>query len=96
MLLIFLSARVMGYINKLHPQTHKNLYSIIEQVVAKAIPLWNQTLTPLKAPHHVSLRVQMKGYGYKVFDDCEDGDVSKSPAPEFDEDHEDYLNRWHD
>lgn len=84
----------MSYINNLNPQTHKNLYSIIEQVVAKAIPLWNLTLTPLKATHLVPLRVQMKGLGYEDRD--EDGNRLPSPRQDSDEENDDYDDRWED
>lgn len=39
--------RFASYINNLHPYENKELYSIIEEVVQSAIPLWNLTLTPL-------------------------------------------------
>lgn len=41
-------SRFTSYINNLHPQRYQKLYSIIEEVVTAAIPLWNRTLTPLK------------------------------------------------
>ncbi len=37
--------RITSYINNLHPQHHKDLYSIIEQIIDCSIPLWNITLT---------------------------------------------------
>lgn len=40
-------ARITSYINNLHPQTHKNLYGIIENIITASIPLWNSTLAPL-------------------------------------------------
>ena len=42
--------RIVSYINNLHPQNHELLYAIIEEVITCSIPLWNMTLTPLKAP----------------------------------------------
>ena len=39
--------RITSYINNLHPTTHKNLYGIIEKIIAASIPLWNSTLAPL-------------------------------------------------
>lgn len=39
---------IVSYINNLHPQRHANLYSIIENIIGKVIPLWNQTLSPLR------------------------------------------------
>ncbi|KAF8330212.1 hypothetical protein F5887DRAFT_97981 [Amanita rubescens] len=38
-------ARITSYINNLRPQYHKDLYSIIEQIIDCSIPLWNITLT---------------------------------------------------
>lgn len=39
---------ITSYINNLHPDDHKELYSIIEQVLTRTIPLWNATLGPLE------------------------------------------------
>ena len=39
------SFRALSYINNLHPKTHRELYFVIEQIIAKAIPLWNETMT---------------------------------------------------
>jgi hypothetical protein len=40
--------RFTSYINNLHPINNKHLYSVIEKIIDKTIPLWNRTLTPLK------------------------------------------------
>lgn len=40
--------RIQTYINNLHPHTHCELYSVIEDVIAAALPLWNQTLAPFR------------------------------------------------
>lgn len=37
------SVRITSYINNLHP-SHKDLYNIIETVISKSIPLWNEVL----------------------------------------------------
>lgn len=58
-------SRTLSYINNLHPMKHKELYSVIEQVVAKAIPLWNQTLTRVNAPCSLPPRVQLDGDGFE-------------------------------
>ncbi|KAF2135272.1 uncharacterized protein K452DRAFT_260906 [Aplosporella prunicola CBS 121167] len=39
--------KITSYINNLHPVEHKNLYSVIEKVMAKAIPLWSCTMEGL-------------------------------------------------
>jgi Protein of unknown function (DUF4246) len=35
---------ICSYINNLHPEQHKDLYSVIEDVIAACVPLWNETL----------------------------------------------------
>lgn len=37
--------RIASYINNLHPTGNESLYTAIEQVIAKAIPMWSETLT---------------------------------------------------
>lgn len=39
--------RITSYINNLHPRGNESLYEAIEKIIAKAIPLWNRTLTPI-------------------------------------------------
>lgn len=42
------SVKITSYINNLNPEKHRELYGIIEEIIARTIPLWNMTLTPLK------------------------------------------------
>lgn len=42
--------RITSYINNLHPEKYQPLYTIIEQIIDKTIPLWNATLSPLISP----------------------------------------------
>jgi hypothetical protein len=46
--LILTSNSITSYINNLHPQRYRDLYKVVEDIISKAIPLWNMTLTPLK------------------------------------------------
>jgi len=39
------TVKIASYVNNLHPVKHRDLYPVIEQIVAKAIPLWNATLS---------------------------------------------------
>jgi hypothetical protein len=48
---LLISTRITSYINNLHPQKHLDLYKVVEDIIAKAIPLWNMTLTPLKTAY---------------------------------------------
>ncbi|KAG9942583.1 hypothetical protein KCU85_g9184, partial [Aureobasidium melanogenum] len=37
--------KIVSYINNLHPREHPELYRVIEKIVAKAVPLWDQVLS---------------------------------------------------
>lgn len=37
--------RIVSYINNLHPLEHRPLYEVVERIIARAIPLWNRSLT---------------------------------------------------
>ena len=83
-------SRITSYINNLHPVTHKALYSIIEKVLALTIPLWNQTLTPLKTPCRYR-RIQYSGCDY----DPDPETIPKDQQPKHlpDESEEDFWDR---
>ncbi len=57
----FLAYRITSYINNLHPQKHKELYNVVEDVITRTIPLWNTTLTPLRADRWGSTRIPFDG-----------------------------------
>lgn len=48
---------VRSYINNLHPERHKDLYTVIEKIIARALPLWSMTLSPLEKNQHRLPRV---------------------------------------
>lgn len=37
--------KISSYVNNLHPQHHPKLYSILEEMVDRSIPLWNECLS---------------------------------------------------
>ncbi|KAG6913482.1 hypothetical protein DXG01_006524 [Tephrocybe rancida] len=85
------SVKITSYINNLHPEKHADLYAVIEQLIGHTIPLWNATLTPLKAPR---LRFNRVPYEVCVYDpDPENWDESELPEAESDEDEDDYNER---
>ncbi|KAG6909612.1 hypothetical protein DXG01_016394 [Tephrocybe rancida] len=45
------TAKIVSYINNLHPERNQDLYAVIEKIIEHTILLWNLTLTPLKALH---------------------------------------------
>ena len=88
--------RITSYINNLHPSENKDLYKIIENIIDKAIPLWNAALTPLIA--RCPLRIT-----YEI----SERDPDSHPIPEdqmprqglidgesdFEEDDDDFIDR---
>ncbi|KAL4999672.1 hypothetical protein BDV10DRAFT_50747 [Aspergillus recurvatus] len=39
------SCRIVSYINNLHPKKYRPLYGVIERIITRTIPLWNNTLS---------------------------------------------------
>lgn len=54
--------RITSYINNLHP-SHKDLYRVIEMVIAKSIPLWNEVLWSTERTLYPT-RIDLEGYSY--------------------------------
>jgi hypothetical protein len=81
-------SRFSSYINNLHPQKHQNLYAIIEQIIDRAIPLWNMTLTPLKATYWRFNRIPYEAAEYDP--DPEDIPEEEGPQQDEDEDEDDF------
>lgn len=76
--------RILSYINNLHPQKHSELYEVIEQIIDKAIPLWDMTLTPLQASSYSEPRIpylRCKREGESELSDCE-SDLDESQSSE--------------
>lgn len=66
--------QIASYVNNLHPKKNHDLYQVIEQIIAKAIPLWDETLHDTVHPPYPRIS----------YDDVEylDYDV---PEPEYDD-----------
>lgn len=43
--------RITSYVNNLHPQKHRNLYQVIEKILARTIPLWDATLSNMNSDY---------------------------------------------
>ncbi|KAF4630381.1 hypothetical protein G7Y89_g7765 [Cudoniella acicularis] len=67
---------ITSYINNLHPEYHPDLYSIIESVIGKAIPLWNRSLSPL-IEHDFHQRIN-----YSLAFSADPDDVSEEEKPQ--------------
>ncbi|KAJ2933492.1 hypothetical protein H1R20_g3577, partial [Candolleomyces eurysporus] len=74
--------KILTYINNLHPQHHKELYGLMEDLIQASIPLWNLTLVRSEDLFSTPQRVR--------YDTCEwigDTRVPEQPEPEeFDSD----------
>lgn len=56
--------RITSYINNLHPTLHPDLYSVIESFIAKAIPLWDLTLSSTRAVRKARILHDWTDYDY--------------------------------
>lgn len=92
MLTITDRARIASYINNLHPQKHRNLYSVIEKVIDCAISLWNMTLSNGLAN---IVRVEYSGCEYDPHpDDIPDDQRPQQMPGEDDDDFEERTEEW--
>lgn len=88
------SAKFTSYINNLHPLKYKNLYSIIEKIIDRAIPLWNMTLFPLQGKLHGKYRLCRIPYSTQEFEPDPDRMAPEdTPQQEEDEQEDAYWER---
>ncbi|KAF6763605.1 hypothetical protein DFP72DRAFT_986495 [Ephemerocybe angulata] len=59
--------RILTYINNLHPKHHRELYAVIEDVIAAAVPLWELTLGPLQPQGEYTIPRRIE-YKYAEYD----------------------------
>lgn len=91
-------SRILTYINNLHPKHHPKLYSLIENIIGAAIPLWELTLALANGgPLYDSpRRVQYTRCEYNHEDGYSE-DYDDYPEQEEEEDgyeYEERLDRW--
>jgi hypothetical protein len=93
------TAQIDSYINNLHPDRHVELYSVLEQMVDCAVPLWNEALSWF----HDRIRIRDAGSGGN--DDWETPEGASPPVWEKPEDwddeddmmdDDDYREEWED
>ncbi|KAF8626051.1 hypothetical protein AX15_005105 [Amanita polypyramis BW_CC] len=85
--------KIVSYVNNLHPQRHKDLYSVIEKIIDCAIPLWNTTLTKLKTPkHYFNPRVSYT----EAFRKNGDNEMPEWKADMDEDDYDDRFGAWLD
>ncbi|KAJ3574166.1 hypothetical protein NPX13_g4456 [Xylaria arbuscula] len=93
-------AQITSYINNLHPDDHHELYGVLEQFVAAAVPLWEMCLYKCFWPDAMSARLTnttTPRISVMPLGDEEDfyfpeGVVYDRPPLEEDEDEDDYLD----
>ncbi|KAF5323944.1 hypothetical protein D9611_008284 [Ephemerocybe angulata] len=78
-------ARILTYINNLHPKHHPDLYAVIEDVIAASIPLWELTLAPIQSSRGCSIPRRIE-YSAAEYDPDPEND---SPYPEQEEGEDD-------
>lgn len=91
--------RITSYINNLHPDRYKGLYSIIEDVINAAIPLWNTTLTFGRALGNNDCLIRVPFERVRYDPDPDEMSDSETPQQGEDEDEDDYYERrsaWED
>lgn len=84
------SAKITSYVNNLHPVHHADLYPVLEKMVDRAIPLWNESISWFQD------RIRIK-IGSTGRDDWTRPEGAKSPAWERPEDWkipEDWDEAW--
>ncbi|TFK72606.1 hypothetical protein BDN72DRAFT_815682 [Pluteus cervinus] len=88
-------AKITSYINNLHPQKHTELYKIVEDVITRTIPLWNTTLTSLRADRWRSRRIPFDGPQFYPIRDFK-RELPRREKGEDPDDFEDRLEEWID
>ncbi|KIJ50412.1 hypothetical protein M422DRAFT_59118 [Sphaerobolus stellatus SS14] len=83
--------KITSYINNLDPRKHKDLYSIIEQIITRSVPLWNMALTPQKSPEVTYTRLQYHNVRY---DQDLEFPLEKQPQREEGESDDRYSERF--
>ncbi|KAJ5097265.1 hypothetical protein N7456_007986 [Penicillium angulare] len=75
--------KIVSYINNLHPVEHRTLYGVIEEVIARTVPLWDSSLYP---SWPVGPRIPYEDVQFEESTEPE-------PVREQDEDDDDYDDR---
>ncbi|OLY78307.1 hypothetical protein AYI68_g1846 [Smittium mucronatum] len=65
------NSKILSYINNLHPEFHKDMYSVLEKILTLLIPLLNKTLndTIVQNISENSLRINPMSYFNESFDE---------------------------
>lgn len=81
--------RFTSYINNLHPTRHKSLYGVIEALLSRSIPLWNEVLESTEVVVQPRLDVNSYHFEYPQGEDRPREEGENSDTDEFlDRNHE--------
>ncbi|KAJ2933515.1 hypothetical protein H1R20_g3586, partial [Candolleomyces eurysporus] len=70
--------RILTYINSLHPEHHRELYSLIEDIIHASIPLWERTVIPSNDLGSTPKRIEYDFCKYDVpIEDGEDDPLER-------------------
>ncbi|KAI0440696.1 hypothetical protein F4803DRAFT_459480 [Xylaria telfairii] len=84
--------RITSYVNNLHPEDHAGLYTVLEQFVAAAVPLWERCLyTHARSNDVMEPRITQTPHGDEDDFYIPEGVVYDRPPLQDGEDEEDYL-----
>ncbi|KAI9681212.1 MAG: hypothetical protein M1817_002494 [Caeruleum heppii] len=83
------SVKISSYINNLLPETHQDLYTVIEQVLGKAIDMWDWTLQYLSTSPEPA-RIEVDSFDFVREDE------ENAPEQGEDEDEDDFWQRRDD
>lgn len=59
------SPYIASYINNVHPTHHSDVYTAMEKILDKTIPMWNLSLTPVKDILHSRSRIELHQVAYE-------------------------------
>ncbi|KAJ2933516.1 hypothetical protein H1R20_g3587, partial [Candolleomyces eurysporus] len=83
--------RILTYINNLHPEHHRELYSLVEDIIHASIPLWERTVIPDDDLRSTPRRIEYTCCTYNP--DPEEWPEEEQLQQEEDEDEDDFWDR---
>ncbi|CAG8379067.1 unnamed protein product [Penicillium salamii] len=83
------TCQIESYINNAHPVQHKDLYGVVEKIISRVIPLWNQSLSEIKESR---IQYESVEYGEHPEPEPEEPEGEDHDEEEFDELHRQWRN----
>jgi hypothetical protein len=94
------NAKIMSYINNLHPRGHQETYGAIEQIISKAIPIWKVAIRSTVYCYEQS-RLTVKGDGWdqdaaNADDEAHEERMESRAREGLDDDEDEYFFDYYD